>query len=104
MLDRHALPFGHWLLNFPDLLKLLSAYVYFLELPGPLLIFAPYFLRPLRLGVMLCLMAMHTGFMLCLQLGPFPFVSLAPLSLFPVSCLWAPAARRRCAQFKTPPH
>src|SRR3546814_10427172 len=59
MLDRHALPFGHWLLNFPDLLKLLSAYVYFLELLGPLLIFAPSFLRPLRLGVMLCLMAMH---------------------------------------------
>ncbi|HEY9545373.1 MAG TPA: HTTM domain-containing protein, partial [Solimonas sp.] len=103
MLDRHALPFGHWLLNFPDLLKLLSAYVYFLELLGPLLIFAPYFLRPLRLGVMLCLMAMHIGFLLCLQLGHFPFVSLASLSLFTGSWLWDAAARRRSAKLKSPP-
>lgn len=103
MLDRHALPLGHWLLNFPGLLKLLSIYVFFLELLGPLLIFTPYFLRPVRLLVMLCLMAMHVGFLLCLQLGHFPFVSLASLSLFAGGWLWDAAAKRRSVSLNPPP-
>ncbi|HET8880539.1 MAG TPA: HTTM domain-containing protein [Solimonas sp.] len=103
MLDRHALPFGHWLLNFPGLLKLLSVYVYFLELLGPILIFTPYFLRPVRLAIMLCLMAMHIGFLLCLQLGHFPFVSLASLTIFAGGWLWDAQARRRAARLTPPP-
>lgn len=103
MLDRHALPFGHWLLNFPGLLKVLSAYVYGLELLGPILIFTPYFLRPVRLVLMLMLMAMHAGFLLCLQLGHFPFVSFASLTAFTGGWLWDAAARRRAARASVPP-
>lgn len=103
MLDRHALPLGHWLLNFPGLLKLLAIYVFFLEMLGPLLIFTPYLLRPVRLLVMLCLMAMHIGFLLCLQLGHFPFVSFASLTLFAGGWLWDAAAQRRRTRMTPPP-
>lgn len=103
MLDRHALPFGHWLLNFPGLLKLCGGYVYFLELLAPILIFTPYFLRPVRLALMLALMLMHLGFLLCLQLGHFPFVSFASLTIFTGGWLWDAAAKRRAARLSTPP-
>ncbi|WP_028006769.1 DCC1-like thiol-disulfide oxidoreductase family protein [Solimonas flava] len=98
MLDRHALPLGHWLLNFPGLMKLLSVYVYFLELLGPILIFTPYFLRPVRFALMLAFMTMHVGFLLCLQIGHFPFVSLASLTTFTGGWVWDALARRRAAR------
>ncbi|NKF21638.1 HTTM domain-containing protein [Solimonas marina] len=98
MLDRHALPLGQWLLNFPHLMTALSAFVFFLELFGPILIFTPYFLRPVRLVIMLALMTMHLGFLLCLQIGHFPFVSFASLTAFAGGWLWDAAARRRDAR------
>ncbi|WP_028080612.1 DCC1-like thiol-disulfide oxidoreductase family protein [Solimonas soli] len=98
MLDRHALPLGHWLLKFPALMKLLSIYVYFLELLGPILIFTPWLLRPVRFALMLAFMLMHVGFLLCLQLGHFPFVSIASLTAFAGGWLWDAAARRRAAR------
>lgn len=103
MLDRHALPLGHWLLNFPALLKGLSVYVYVLELFGPILIFTPWLLRPVRLTLMLGFMLMHLGFLLCLQIGHFPFVSFASLTSFAGGWLWDAAARRRAARRPAPP-
>ncbi|MGH8447382.1 MAG: HTTM domain-containing protein [Solimonas sp.] len=97
MLDRHALPLGHWLLNFPGLLKALSAGVYFLEMLGPILIFTPWLLRPVRFVLMLAFMLMHVGFAMCLQIGHFPFVSIASLTVFAGGWLWDALARRRAA-------
>ena len=94
-LDRYATPLGHWLLNFPDLLHALSAFVWFLELLGPLLIFTPVFNKPIRLLLMLCFIVMHIGFKLCLEIGHFPYVSLASWTVFIGGWLWDALDRRQ---------
>lgn len=93
-LDRHATWIGQWLLNFPSLLQLLTGCVWWLEMLAPLLIFTPVFSRPVRFVVMLALMAMHIGFLLCLEIGHFPYVSLASLTVFLGGWFWDWRARR----------
>lgn len=92
-LDRYATPLGHWLLNFPELLKGLTLYVWWLELLGPpLILLAPllgaHLGTPLRALLMLAFMSMHLGFLLCLELGHFPFVSFASLTTFLGAWFW----------------
>ena len=94
-LDRYATPLGQWLLNFPDLLHALSAFVWWLELMGPLLIFVPFFNRYIRLLVLTCFIAMHIGFKLCLELGHFPFVSIASWTVFVGGWIWDALSARR---------
>jgi predicted DCC family thiol-disulfide oxidoreductase YuxK/uncharacterized membrane protein YphA (DoxX/SURF4 family) len=91
--DAYSTAFGHWLLNFPTLLKLLSWYVYWLELVGPLLVLCPLFNRVLRFGVMVLLMLMHVGFLVCMELGHFPWVSLASLTVLTGAWVWDGLAR-----------
>lgn len=94
-LDRYATPFGVWFREtFSWALTPLTYYVYFLEWLGPLLALSPFFIRPLRFLVMLCLMAMHIGFLFCLGLGHFPWVSLASLSVLLGGWWWDWATRR----------
>ncbi|MFA5940536.1 MAG: HTTM domain-containing protein [Sinimarinibacterium sp.] len=87
-LDRHVLPLGKLLNESLPLTKALSAYVWWLELLAPILMFSPLFLRPLRFGLMLALMLMHVGFLLCLELGHFPLVSLSSLTVFCGGWVW----------------
>lgn len=98
-LDRYATPLGQWLLNFPLLLKALSAFVWWLELLGPILIFSPVFSRPLRLLLMLAFMAMHVGFIFCLEIGHFPYVSICSLSTFLGGWVWDWLENRRKRSF-----
>ncbi len=97
-IDRGAWGLAGWLLAHPSLMKALSAYVWFLELLAAPLLFLPYVLRPLRLAVLVLLALMHIGFLLTLQLGHFPFVCLAMLSVFIGGWLWDALARRRDAR------
>lgn len=87
-LDRYASPLGHWLLGSPDLLHALSASIWWLELLAPVLIFVPLFNRYLRLLLLILLIVMNLGFELFLELGHFPFVSLAALSVFVGGWIW----------------
>lgn len=87
-LDRYATPLGQWLLNFPALLEALTAFVFWLEAIGPLLMFLPWLNRPLRFVLMLLFMGMHAGFILCLEIGHFPYVSIASLSAFLGGWFW----------------
>lgn len=94
-LDRYATPFGQWLLGFPLLLKGLTDFVWWLEMIGPLLIFSPLLLRPLRFAMMISFMLMHIGFILCLEIGHFPYVSLCSLSIFLGGWFWDWLEHRR---------
>ena len=92
-LDGYATPIGQWLLNFPELMKGLTLYVWWLELLGPPLILLAPLLgarlgTPLRATLMFAFIAMHLGFLLCLALGHFPFVSFASLSVFLGAWFW----------------
>lgn len=102
-IDRHVLPTGRLLNEFLPLTKLLSWYVWWLELVGPILIFTPLFLRPVRLVLMLCFMAMHVGFLLCLELGHFPYVSLSSLTVFCGGWIWDALAQRHARKHPNPP-
>jgi hypothetical protein len=93
-LDRYATPLGQWLLGFPLLLKGLSFFVWWLELLGPLLIFSPWFMRPLRFVIMASFMLMHIGFIFCLEIGHFPYVSLSSLTTFLGGWFWDGLDRR----------
>ncbi|MFT4047468.1 MAG: HTTM domain-containing protein [Solimonas sp.] len=95
MLDRLVLPPGRWLLDFPGLMQALSAFVYVLELAGPIVIFTPWLLRPVRFALLLLFALLQIGVLLCLRAGPFPFVSLAALTVFAGGWLWDAIARRR---------
>ena len=97
-LESYATSLGHWLLNFPTLLRLLTYYVWWLELLGPILVFSPILNKPLRFVVMLMLIAMHLGFLLCLELGHFPLVSLASLTALCGGWVWDALARRDAAR------
>lgn len=93
-IDRHVLPLGKLLNEYLPLTQGLTLYVWWLELLGPILIFTPVLLRPLRFVLMLCFMAMHLGFWLCLELGHFPFVSFASLTTFAGGWIWDALDRR----------
>jgi hypothetical protein len=102
-IDRHVLPLGKLLNEFLPLTKLLTWYVWWLELLGPILIFSPLLLRPLRFGLMLCFMLMHVGFLLCLELGHFPYVSLSSLTVFLGGWFWDAMDRRHQHRHPVPP-
>jgi hypothetical protein len=93
-LDRHVLPLGRLLNDYLPLTQGLTIYVWWLELLGPILIFTPILLRPVRLVLMLCFMTMHLGFWLTLELGHFPFVSFASLTVFFGGWIWDALDRR----------
>ncbi len=102
-LDRHVLPLGKLLNEFLPLTKLLSWYVWWLELVGPILIFTPFFLKPVRFVLMLCFMLMHVGFLLCLELGHFPYVSLSSLTVFWGGWIWDALAKRHAQKHPIAP-
>lgn len=93
-LDRYSTPLGRTLLNFPPLMQGLTYFVYFLELLGPVLALSPILQRPLRFLVMACLMCMHIGFIAFMEIGLFPFVSLASLTVLLGGWWWDWTERR----------
>lgn len=101
-LDRYATPLGQWLLNFPELLSMLSAFVWWLELLGPVLIFVPFFNRSVRLMLVFLFVSMHIGFKLCLELGHFPFVSIASWTVFIGGWIWDALDARQQRRNPTP--
>lgn len=93
-LDRYATPAGLWLRQYADLLPVLTYTIWFIELLGPLLVFSPVLGRPLRFLVMLLLTALQLGLLLCLELGNFPYVSLAALTVLAGGWIWDGLGRR----------
>ena len=78
------------------MLPYLTRFVFYIELYGPLFMFAPFLLLWLRLPVLCLLIGMHVGFLVLIQVGHFPFVSIVSLLLFlPGECWnWLPYRRR----------
>ncbi|WP_169054314.1 HTTM domain-containing protein [Nitratireductor sp. XY-223] len=101
-LDYMVTPFGLWFRQFEPLLKILTYYVFWLELVGPILIFSPFFHRTLRVILMCAFITMHLGFMLCLEIGLFPVISIIMNLTFLPGRTWdrlaERAARRRPAR------
>lgn len=85
-IDQYTTPLANIALQFPRLLALTSLGVYWFELLGPLLLFVPFKIGPLRTFLVFLFWLMHLGFGLFLTLGLFPWVST--LSLVPFLPTW----------------
>jgi len=87
-IDQLATPLGHYLLNFPRLLKFLTYSTIWFERLGPLLPFIPFFTGPLRTAAVFLFILFHFGMGLCLKLGIFSYVSAVAWLVFLPSWFW----------------
>jgi len=81
-IDQFATPLGHWLLQFPRMLRLLTFATILLERCVPFLLLAPLANGTFRLIACALFAAFHAGLALVLELGPFSYVGLALWTIF----------------------
>ena len=88
-LDRLVTDIGEWVLTFPyEWLTGLTATTLFLERWGPILLFVPLFIVPIRIVLVLSFILFHFGLALTLKLGIFPFVCISAWLLLIPSAFW----------------
>jgi hypothetical protein len=77
-LDQIRLPFGTFLYQFPNLLKVLTLIVYYIELIAPLLFLLP-FPKNIRLFGVICIALLHLGISINIYVGLFFIIGLVTL-------------------------
>ena len=92
--DQYGTALGQFLLNFPELLKLLTFSALIFEWIGPLLLFIPF--RPgfFRCVAIVSFVILHVSFGLCFRIGIFPFLSTVSWLAFIPSFVWEGLSRR----------
>jgi hypothetical protein len=91
-LDQLATPIGHFLLDFPGLLQVLTFGTFTLEALGLFLLFCPFFTGPVRTGAALAVMSLHFGIWLTMDIGIFPWISAFCMVCFFPTWFWEKAA------------
>src|ERR671913_1894049 len=91
-LDQLATPIGHFLLNFPNLLQVLTFGTFALEAFGLFLLFCPFFTGPVRTGTALAVMSLHFGIWLTMDIGIFPWISAFCMVCFFPAWFWEKAS------------
>ncbi len=87
-IDHIASGFGKWLLNYPELLRWLTASTLWLECWGPFLLFVPFFTARIRILIILLFVGFHIGIFLCMDVGLFPWVSIVGWTVFLPGSMW----------------
>ena len=88
-LDRLVTSFGEWVLTLPyEWLTSLTAATLVLERWGPILLFVPVFIAPVRMVLVICFVFFHMGLALTLHLGIFPFVCMGAWLILLPSGFW----------------
>lgn len=77
--DQLALPFGAYIVQFPEFLKLLTHIVWWQELVSPLLLFVPVYTYFFRFLAIIFLLLLQLGICLSLRLELFPWISTIAL-------------------------
>lgn len=78
--DQFVTGIGEWMLNFPELLHYLTAFVVYLEIVGPILLFIPIFTARIRILVFFLLLVMQIGMNAGMHnFGLFGFLSVIAL-------------------------
>jgi hypothetical protein len=95
-LDQLSTPVGHYLLNFPDLLTVMTFATFGLEALGPFLLFCPFFTGLVRTSAVAAFMSLHFGIWLTMDLGIFPWISAFCMVCFLPGWFWdVPFAKLR---------
>ncbi|MGB6044860.1 MAG: HTTM domain-containing protein [Pirellulales bacterium] len=92
--EHFSKPLGVWLLQFPNLLRLLTWLTVQLEFFGPLLAFCPFFTSRLRLLVVPLFWCFHLSLALTMALGLFSLISVVAWIPFLPTRFWDWLARR----------
>ena len=87
-IDQFATPLGHFLLGFPELLRVLSFATIWWEVVGPILVFIPVFTGPIRAATVFLFIGFHLGLGFSLELGPFPYICSVAWTAFLPSWFW----------------
>src|ERR687893_102041 len=87
-LDQLATPIGHFLLDFPGLLQVMTFGTFALEAFGLFLLFCPFFTGPVRTGTVLAVMSLHFGIWLTMDIGIFPWISAFCMVCFFPTWFW----------------
>jgi len=94
-LDFFRTGWGDFFLNFPELLKFLTAGVLWWEGYGPLFWYIPILTGPLRTFGVLGFFAMHFGFGLCLRLGQFAVTGMFGITSLLPTWFWEEVVFRK---------
>ena len=81
-------PIGAYLLQFPDLLKVLTFGTLAIEIVAPLLLFSPFFTVPARIAGIIGVVGLHIGISMTLAVGYFPWIGAACMVSFLPSWFW----------------
>jgi hypothetical protein len=93
-IDAFATPFGHRFLAYPQLLRYLTAAIYWLEWIGPLVAISPLARTWPRLIVVLAICGFHLGTAFTMELGLLPWICIAIWTVFLPSAVWDWLGRR----------
>jgi predicted DCC family thiol-disulfide oxidoreductase YuxK len=104
MLEVKHQPFSDWLLQYPDLLRYLTMYVYNLEFLAIFFLFFPIWTAQIRFVTCLLLIGLHMGFFIFLDVGYFPLVSITGLLVFIPAFFWDKIAIRLNKRFQPAAH
>lgn len=87
-MDLFIKPMGKQLLEFPQLLKVLSIGTVWIEIIGPFLLFLPKITRQMRILMILAFFSLHLGILITISVGLFSAISMMGwLPLIP-SVVW----------------
>ena len=87
-IDRFPTPIGSYLLQFPELLKVMTFATLALEAFGPFLLFFPFFTGPVRTGAVFAFISLHVGIWLTMYIGLFQWVSALCMVCFLPAWFW----------------
>jgi hypothetical protein len=99
-IDQFATPLGHWLLQFPTMLRAMSFSVWHLELIGPFLLLMPTWNARVRIAVVLAFWSLHIGMGSTLELGHFPYICAAMWAAFLPAPVWDSVLARLTPHFQ----
>jgi hypothetical protein len=91
--DAIVTPLGRRLLQFPELMRWLTCFTYWLEWLGPAIALAPFLARWPRACVVLAFWALHLGMSLTMELGTLAWVVMAAWLAFVPGVAWDALAR-----------
>jgi hypothetical protein len=83
-----ATPLGTYLLQFPELLNVLTFGTLAIEVVAPLLLFSPFFTVPARIAGIVGIVGLHAGISMTLSVGFFPWIGAACMVCFLPSWFW----------------
>lgn len=87
-IEQYTTPFGLYLLQFPELLKISTFSTMYLEAFGPFLAFIPFWTGPLRLLTVIIFLFFHLSLALAMQLGAFSYICSVAWLVFIPGWFW----------------